>query len=107
MTTPIDIVTDEYIQDNDIELYYCLSDSGFDLDTCRDYDDLVDACLVSEEHIASDTCTEGGTLDSCVFLRFLSVTCLEENGNVFIRYQSAGAPDYCWNTSWSSNVATA
>ena len=74
--------------------------------TCRDYDTQRDLCDYTdyEDH---EECVNGGSLDYCEIYRFLSVTCEESNGNVFIRFQSAGTPDYCWNTSWSSNVATA
>ena len=74
--------------------------------TCRDYDAVVDACDQADNE-DKDTCYWGGTIDTCQFIRFLSVTCEESNDNVFIRIQTAGVPDYCWNTSWSSNVATA
>ena len=94
------------VTDDDVEYYYCVSDSGFDMATCRDYDAVVDACTFTDFE-DEDTCTSGGTIDTCEIIRFLSVTCEESNDNVFIRFQSAGTPDYCWNTSWSSNVATA
>ena len=118
LTTPVDMRDEDNITDGDLERYFCLEERGMQEHTCRDFDIKLDACGECDEQIQNsciasnyyslyEDCEDGEVKKACMFYRFLSVTCSEESGSVSIRLQSGGTPDYCWNTSWSENVASA
>ena len=118
LTTPVDMRDEDNITDGDLERYFCLEERGMQEHTCRDFDIKLDACGECDEQVQNsciasnyysgyEDCEDGEFKRACMFYRFLSVTCSEESGSVSIRIQSGGTPDYCWNTSWSENVASA